>query len=125
MHSEWRILLVEDDPDGQAVVAHVLDYLQIAADVASNAEEAEAYLFGSENAYNSVIIDLSLPGKDGWELLSAILHDPVTAEIPCIAITAYHTSILREEAIQAGFNAYFAKPLDTNAFMRELEALLR
>jgi CheY-like chemotaxis protein len=124
MSSDWRILVVEDDPDGQAVVAHVLGYMNVAIDTADDAEQAEEYLFDQGIPYTAVIIDLALPGKDGWELLAEIRQNPQTANLPCIAVTAYHTSKLREEAITYGFDAYFAKPLDAMAFARELEALL-
>ena len=119
-----RILVVEDDPDGQAVVAHILQSLKMPIDVASDAEEAGRYLFDSGTVYQAIIIDLALPGKDGWELLSQILNDPNTADIPCIAITAFHTSKMREETLRAGFTAYFSKPLDAMSFARQLTAIL-
>jgi DNA-binding response OmpR family regulator len=124
MKDHWRILVVEDDPDGQALVAHVLDYLSIPIDVANDAEEAEKFLFDSGKTYTAVIIDLALPGKDGWDLLAQIQANSKTSNLPCLAITAFHTSKLREEAIRAGFTAYFAKPLDATSFARELEAVL-
>jgi len=124
MNNPWRILVVEDDPDGQAVVAHILDYLHYQIDVAGDGEEATRYLQAAGGAYNAVIIDLALPGKDGWTLLSEIQADPMTAHIPCLAVTGYHTSKLREEALQRGFTAYFAKPLDATSFARALESIL-
>jgi CheY-like chemotaxis protein len=124
MSRDWRVLVVEDDPDGQEVVATILEHLNIRSDVASNAAEAEYFLFTSGNIYNAVVIDLALPDKDGWELLGEVLNHPKTANLPCIAVTAYHTSKLREQAIEAGFTAYFAKPIDSTAFARRLESLL-
>ncbi len=44
--------------------------------------------------------------------------------LPCIAITAYHTSQLKKDALEAGFNAYFPKPLDDTNFIRELERVV-
>ena len=98
--------------------------MNISIDVANSAEEAESYLFGERRIYHAVIIDLALPGKDGWELLSEIQRDPNTAKLTCIAVTAYHTSKLREQAITHGFHAYFPKPLDATAFARALEEIL-
>lgn len=122
--NDWRILVVEDDPDGQEVVSTILEHLKIPIDVAGDAQEAEAFLFNSGNAYHAVILDLALPDKDGWTLLSEIRDNPATAEVPCIAVTAYHTSKLREEALIAGFNAYFPKPIETTSFLRSLESIL-
>jgi CheY-like chemotaxis protein len=119
----WHILVVEDDPDGQEVVATILEHLNLSIDVASNVAEAEAFLFNSDRVYQAAILDLALPDKNGWELLAEILDHPKTANIPCIAVTAYHTSKLREDAIRAGFTAYFAKPIDATSFARRLEEL--
>lgn len=124
MNSNQRILVVEDDLDGQALVAHILEYLNFPIDLANDAEQAAEYLFNSGTIYQAVIIDLALPGKDGWELLSQIRSEPATASIPCIAVTAFHTSKVREEALRSGFSVYFSKPLDATVFAHELEVLL-
>jgi two-component system CheB/CheR fusion protein len=121
---KMHILIVEDDPDGQEVVATILEHLNISMDVANNVAEAEEFLFQSGTRYNAAIIDLALPDKDGWELLSEILAEPRTSYLPCFAVTAFHTSKLREDAIKAGFTAYFAKPFDSTAFVNRLEQVL-
>jgi two-component system cell cycle response regulator DivK len=120
-----RILVVEDEPDGQEVVTTMLEFLNIPIDIAGDVDEAEAWLFDSGHEYTAVIIDLALPNRDGWELLQLIQSNPNTAHLPCIAITAYHNSKMREETISAGFVAYFPKPLDATSFGRELARLLQ
>ncbi len=122
--SQRRILVVEDDTDGQEVVAALLEHLNMPIDIAANAEEAEQLLFRSGKNYSAAIIDLALPDKDGWQILSEVLADSRTSHLPCIAVTAYHTSKLREEAIVAGFKAYFAKPFDGTEFLRQLDSIL-
>ena len=119
-----RILIVEDDPDGQVLVAHVIDYLSVAHDVVGDGESASEKLFQSGADYQVVIIDLQLPGKDGWELLADIRANANTRDLTCIAVTAFHTSKIREEALRMGFNAYFSKPLDITHVAQELETLL-
>src|SRR5438105_4900997 len=98
MVDQNRILVVEDDPDGQAVVAHVLEYLSYPIDIAGDADEALAWLSQRAGEYRAAIIDLALPGRDGWELLSEIKAAPGTADLPCIAVTAFHSSKTREDA---------------------------
>lgn len=122
--SNWHMLVVEDDADGQVVMATLLGHLGISMDVAGDSAEAEQYLFQSGNTYDAAIIDLALPDKDGWQLLSEILESSETANLPCIAVTAYHNSKLREDAILAGFKAYFPKPIDGTTFLRELASIL-
>jgi len=120
-----RILVVEDDPDGQEVVSVMLEHLGVPIDVAGTAMEAEALLFVAERPYHVVIIDLALPDKDGWELLGLIQAYAPTSTIPCVAVTAFHTSKLREQAIKSGFAAYFPKPIDATAFARRLETIYK
>jgi two-component system CheB/CheR fusion protein len=116
---EWQWLLVEDDPDGQEVVARILFYHHIRFHTTSNAEDA-LHLLETE-ACNGVIIDLNLPGMDGWSLLGEIKKNPRLAQLPCVAITAYHSAELAVKAIEMGFAAYFPKPFDATAFVRGLE----
>lgn len=118
------ILIVEDDPDGQALVSHVIGHLNIPHEVVGDAEKALSKLFEEGQDFQAVIIDLALPGKDGWELLADIRNNPATAGLMCVAVTAFHTSKTREEALRIGFDAYFSKPLDATRFARELASLL-
>jgi CheY-like chemotaxis protein len=123
MHSKWRYivntwLVVEDDHYGSELVASMLRYHQINADLAQTAEEAMQYLVGGK--YTLAIIDLNLPGIDGWSLLQSIQANDQTASLPCVAITAYHDARVAHEAMEAGFAAYFPKPLPTS-FVQEVE----
>lgn len=117
-----RILVVEDDPDGQMVVSHIVNQtLSMPVDVVSNAFEALQLLAAQSNAYKIAIIDLSMPDMDGWQLLNNIRQNPQTEKLPCVAVTAYHSSRTREEALKKGFVAYFSKPIDTATFSTELK----
>ena len=120
--NEWRVLLVEDDPDGQEVVTRILRHHQIAVEVAPTAEEAIAMVPGQ--GYSLVIVDLALPKLSGWEFLQTVRAMPETSELPCVAITAFHSAEVALKAIAAGFNAYFPKPLEAASFVRELEGAI-
>jgi CheY-like chemotaxis protein len=115
------MLVVEDDSYGSQVVASMLKYHKISADFANTAEEALEFL--RSNQYSMAIIDLNLPGIDGWTLLQSIRSNTDTAYLPCVAITAYHDARVAQEALQAGFTGYFPKPLDTG-FVPNLEHIL-
>ncbi len=119
-----RILVVEDDPDGQEMVTTMLQHNNFVVDTADNGEQAADILFNHGATYSAIVIDLALPGIDGWELLGHILNNPQTAHIPCIAVTAFHNPKLREDALRAGFTAYFPKPIDGTLLGRELDRLL-
>lgn len=119
-----HILVVEDDPDGQEMVATVLQHMKFEVDTADDGEQASVLLFDSGISYSAIIIDLALPGKDGWELLNEIMNHPNTSSLPCIAVTAFHNSKLREQALRAGFTAYFPKPIDSTQLGRELDRII-
>lgn len=117
------VLIVEDDFDGQEVITYIVQALNLQVETTTNAEEAMR-LLDQNGAYHAAIIDLALPGKhDGLYLLTHLRRDQRFQYMPCIAITAFHNSKLREHAMQAGFNAYFPKPLNPSLFIKELEQL--
>jgi CheY-like chemotaxis protein len=120
--SNWNILIVEDEPDGQLVVSGILDYFNVHTTTVASAEDAFHAL--REGSFSAAVIDLNLPGMDGMSLVRQIRATQGMNDLPCVAITAYHTSTVKAQAIDAGFDGYFAKPFDDTAFIRELERLL-
>jgi two-component system CheB/CheR fusion protein len=116
------VLVVEDENDSMELVQGVLEYHGVHSVGASTGEEALALLEKMHPAL--IVIDLALPGVDGWGVLKNVRANPKLTGVPCVAITAFHTPELAEEAIVAGFDAYFAKPFDTTSFVRELEGIV-
>jgi CheY-like chemotaxis protein len=120
--NEWKILVVEDEPDGQMVVGGILNYFNVSVDAVGNAEDALTAL--NTNHYTGAVIDLALPGMDGMSLLKEIRNSATISGMPCVAITAFHTSAVKQQAIDAGFDAYFPKPIDDTTFIRELSRVI-
>ena len=116
------ILIVEDEPDGQELVSRLLSQLNVQVDVAGDAEQAWNFLMS--NQYAAAIIDLALPERDGFELVTAIRGQSELLGLPCVAMTAFHTPELKQRAITDGFNAYFSKPLDRTRFLGELDRII-
>jgi CheY-like chemotaxis protein len=121
MHN-WNVLVIEDEADSAEVVARILKFHNIACRVAGTAEEALTLM--REQKPTLLIVDLALPGMDGWEFLKTVRSDPDTAQIHAVAVTAFHSTSVAQKAIEAGFNAYFPKPLEPTSFVRELERIL-
>jgi DNA-binding response OmpR family regulator len=122
--TDFRILVVEDDPDGADMVSMMLSSAGVEAVVAHDAETALGWLQSDPAYFNAAVIDLALPGMDGMELMGTIRNTPEVAYLPMIAVTAFHTPELKVRVMDAGFDAYFPKPLDTNLFLRGLEQVL-
>lgn len=119
---EWRVLVVEDESDSLEMVQGILEFHGIQSVGVKTGEQALETL--KSFTPSIVIIDLALPGMDGWVLLEQIKQIAGAASIRCVAITAYHSIPLQREALEAGFDAYFAKPLNPPAFIEAIEKLL-
>jgi two-component system CheB/CheR fusion protein len=118
----WHILVVEDDRDGQELVSRMLKFHRIPHMVAETGEEAIQML--GQNTFTGCIIDLALPGIDGWGVLGKIRATPQLSALPCVAVTAFHSAEVAVKAIEAGFTAYFPKPLEPTSFVRELTQVM-
>lgn len=119
---DWKVLVIEDEADSMELVQELLSHYGISSVGAVSGEEALHTL--DDISPTLVIIDLALPGLDGWEVLNHLRAHPTLSKVPCVAITAFHTAELAEQAIEAGFDAYFAKPIDATSFVRELQTVV-
>ena len=127
--SDKTILLVEDNPDDEALTLRALKNNNIFNEVtvARDGQEALDYFFG-ENASERpapavVLLDLKLPKIDGLEVLRCIRADPRTRLQPIVILT----SSKEEQDIVSGYslgaNSYIRKPVDFNQFMEAVRQL--
>lgn len=119
---DWKVLIVEDEPDSMELVQGILEYYGIVCRAATSAEQALKVL--ETWVPTLIIVDLHLPDMDGWGLLSELKKNRATADVPRVAISAYHSLDVATKAIEYGFEAYFSKPLDTTSFIRELSGIV-
>ncbi|MCC7450583.1 MAG: response regulator [Anaerolineae bacterium] len=112
------ILVIDDNSDSQGLIALILRHYQISFDMVSSAEDGLMMLSCCD--YSAVVVDLVLPDMDGWTFLERMRRNPRSVHTPCLAVTAFHHADVDLEALQAGFAAYFFKPLDAAAFIDTL-----
>ena len=117
-----RILYVEDNDDNVYMLTRRLrrkgyDVL-VATDGEEGIEKARA------DAPSLILMDLSLPGLDGWQAARRIKAAPETRHIPIIALSAHAMEGDRESAVAAGCDDYDTKPIDLARLLVKIEALL-
>jgi CheY-like chemotaxis protein len=120
--ADWRVLVVEDEADSMEVVQQILEFQSIQCLPAPSAEDALEIL--ESTIPTLVVIDLALPGMNGWDLLEEMKGNARWSRIPCVAVTAYHSLEVAQEAIAVGFDAYFPKPIEATSFVRELRTIV-
>lgn len=106
-----NILIVEDEPTSLKLAHVVLTAEGYTVRDVDSAEKAleEIQLRTPE----LIILDLALPGISGLDLTRKLKGNPATRGIPIIAVTFYPSQFSREEALAAGCDAYFVKPIST------------
>jgi two-component system, sensor histidine kinase and response regulator len=104
-----RVLVAEDNIVNQRVAAGVLEMLGYRCDVVSNGREAVDAAF--RLPYDAILMDCQMPEMDGFAATAEIRRREDTRHIPIIALTADVVDDARRKCIQAGMDAYVAKPL--------------
>lgn len=122
MTARARILVVEDNPSNRLLVRDLLTFRGHEVIEAATAEEARVRFHPPPDL---VLMDLQIPGDDGESLLKEIRQHPELATVPVIVVTASAMAGDRERLLEAGFNDYMSKPIDTRAFAAAVETHLR
>jgi len=127
------ILLVEDNPDDEALTVRALEKNNITNDlvVARDGAEALDYLFGTgahagrdpQNLPRVVLLDLNLPKVDGLEVLKRVRADPRTRLAPIVVLTSSKEESDMVESYGRGANSYIRKPVDFDQFVEAVRQL--
>lgn len=117
--SQRRVLLTDDDPFVRTVYADTLRGRGCEVTEARSGEECVTIARTLQP--DLVLMDLSMPGMDGWQSLAALRGHPETRDLPVIALTASITGDVRVRALEAGFDEFIAKPFTPRMLLRELD----
>jgi two-component system cell cycle response regulator DivK len=117
-----KILIVEDSPDNMKLFRTLLTLKGYeVAELPGGEGLLDAIERGTPDL---VLMDIQLPGKDGFELLREIRQSPF-GTMRVIALTAHAMTGDRERALQAGFDGYITKPIDVRDFPDQVQRALQ
>jgi CheY-like chemotaxis protein len=117
-----KILLVEDNEMNRDMLSRRLQRRGYEVLTAVDGESGLALTRADSPAL--VLMDMSLPGIDGWEATRQLKGDPATRSIPIIALTAHAMAGDREKSLAAGCDDFDTKPIDLDRLLGKIEALL-
>lgn len=119
-----RALVVDDLAEGRALFQVMLERAGARARTAASVAEALARI--AEETPDILVSDIGLPGESGYDLIQRVRANanPEIAKVPAIALTAYASEADRRACLAAGFDAHVGKPVDHEALVRTLRALI-
>ena len=121
--TQWTVLIVDDEPDNREIAQTLLSFSGVKVHTAVHGADGLKLL--EDISATFILLDLSMPIMDGWEMFKAVRANPKTQNVPVIALTAHAMAGDRERVFEAGFDGYIAKPFRIGNFMPELIGCLR
>src|SRR5215831_367171 len=114
MATDKTVLVVDDFADGRELLAEYLEWRGFTVATAVSGDEAIAVAMRVRPA--AILMDLGMPGMDGWEATRRIRAIPELSAVLIVAVTAHALTRETEAALRAGWDAGGAKPFDLAAF---------
>ena len=117
-----HIVLIEDHPDNMELMAYLLEAAGYTYSCATDGAEGLQAI--RRERPDLIICDLQMPIVDGFEVLRQLRQDPSLHHTPIVAVTAQCMPGDRQKILRAGFDDYFSKPIEPQAFVAQLETCL-
>jgi two-component system, cell cycle response regulator DivK len=115
------ILLIEDNEQNRYLATFLLEKHGYSVVPASNG--VTGIELGLSFQPKGILLDIQLPGLDGYEVARALRRNALLDNVPIIAVTSYAMAGDREKAMAAGCDGYIEKPIDPETFVSEVEKL--
>ncbi len=117
------ILVIEDNEQNLYLVTFMLE--KKGYDVVQARDGREGIALAGQAVPALILLDIQLPGMDGYDVARALRSNPALAEVPIVAVTSYAMVGDRERALGAGCTGYIEKPIDPQTFMVDVERHLQ
>lgn len=117
-----KILIIEDDPGILRYLSYIVERQGYQTITAANGLEALRKV--AQEKPDLLVLDVMLPGIDGFEICHRLRDDAATANLPIIIVSAKGQDTDRAAAMQVGANEFFTKPVDRVALLSKIAELL-
>jgi two-component system alkaline phosphatase synthesis response regulator PhoP len=117
-----KILVVDDEPTALRLAKFILE--RAGFQVISAVNGIEAVKKAIEEKPDLVILDVMMPGMDGYDVCRQIRKDLALVTAPVLMLTAQARDEDRDEAMKAGATDYLSKPVDPSAFLSRVKSML-
>lgn len=116
------VLVVDDAPDARALYGEYLEYLGFRVETAANGAQA---IDAARREWPAIIImDLAMPEVDGWQAIERLKGDPLTSDIPIVALSAFAFGEEPRRAREVGADLCLSKPCLPSQLARVIRAML-
>ncbi len=117
-----KVLIADDKPTSRELIRTVLE--TCGYEIAEASDGVEALRFARQLEPDLIVLDLHMPGIDGFGVIAELRQDKRFSATPIMALTASAMQGDRERALAAGFDSYVSKPVPLPALRAEVERLL-
>lgn len=117
-----KVLVVDDEPNIVLSLEFLMQQAGFEVSTALDGESALAWV--SENSPDLVLLDISLPGISGFEVLEQLRSQAAFKRLPIVMLTAHGREVEREKGLALGADDYITKPFSTRQLVEKVQALL-
>ena len=117
-----KVLVVDDEPNIVLSLEFLMEQAGFEVVTAEDGEQALARVTDSQP--DLLLLDISLPGISGFDVLERLRNEEATAQLPIIMLTARGRDVEREKGMALGADDYITKPFSTQSLVEKVKALL-
>jgi CheY-like chemotaxis protein len=117
-----KVLIAEDNPVNRELLRELLELRGYTVLEACDGQEALRLI--EQTQPELMLLDIGMPGMDGFAVVRRIRENPRLAQLPVVAVTAYAMRGDQERILSAGFDGYLSKPINPSSLIKELDRLL-
>lgn len=120
---EKKVLIIDDDPRNIYALSATLKAKGY-ANLSANGAQEGMMILKNDGKIGIILLDMMMPGIDGYQALQQFKKDPALASVPVIAVTAQAMPGDKEKCIEAGADDYISKPINVDLLMEKLSNYL-